>query len=35
MEQKKEEIIVLDEGIDPEDGPKGICCKGPVTPLKI
>jgi|GEM_PF-3257099 len=30
-EERKEEIIVLDEGIDVEDmaGPKGICCRGP------
>jgi len=29
-EERKEEIIVLDEGIDVEDmaGPKGLCCRG-------
>ena len=29
-EERKEEIVVLDEGIDVEDmaGPKGYCCRG-------
>ena len=31
IEERKEEIVVLDEGIDVEDmaGPKGVCCRGP------
>lgn len=31
-EERKEEIIVLDEGMDVEDmaGPKGVCCRGPL-----
>ena len=29
-EESKEEIVVLDEGIDVEDmaGPRGLCCRG-------
>ena len=29
-EKKKEEIVVLDEGIDTADmaGPRGMCCRG-------
>jgi len=32
----KEEIVVLDEGIDVEDmaGLKGICCWGPMSPFR-
>ena len=35
-EERKEEIIVLDEGIDVEDmaGPKGFCCRGPFFPFR-
>lgn len=35
-EERKEEIVVLDEGIDAEDmpGPKGMCCRGPFTPFR-
>ena len=31
-EESKEEIVVLDEGIDVEDmaGPRGLCCRGPL-----
>ena len=34
--ERKEEIVVLDEGIDPEaiTGTKGICCGGPLTPFR-
>jgi hypothetical protein len=30
-EERKEEIVVLDEGIDVKDmaGPRGFCCRGP------
>ncbi len=29
-QERKEEIIVLDEGVEVEDmaGPKGLCCRG-------
>jgi len=35
-EERKEEIVVLDEGIDVEDmpGPKGYCCRGPFIPFR-
>ena len=35
-EERKEEIVVLDEGIDVEDmpGPKGMCCSGPLFPFR-
>ncbi|MBA7681089.1 hypothetical protein ES703_89417 [subsurface metagenome] len=35
-EESKEEIVVLDEGIDVEDmaGPRGICCRGPLTAFR-
>jgi hypothetical protein len=35
-EKKKEEIVVLDEGIDTADmaGPKGICCRGALSPVR-
>lgn len=35
-EEKKEEIVVLDEGIDPEaiTGTKGICCGGAFSPFR-
>lgn len=34
-EEIREEIVVLDEGVDIEDivGPLGICCSGAYTPL--
>ena len=35
-EESKEEIVVLDEGIDVEDmaGPRGMCCRGPLFPFR-
>ena len=35
-EERKEEIVVLDEGIDVEDmaGPKGMCCGAALTPFR-
>jgi len=35
-EERKEEIVVLDEGIDTEAMavPNGLCCGGPLTPLR-
>jgi len=35
-EEKKEEIVVLDEGIDVEHmaGPKGYCCHGAFIPFR-
>ena len=35
-EESKEEIVVLDEGIDVEDmaGPRGFCCRGALTPFR-
>ena len=35
-EERKEEIIVLDEGMEVEDmaGPKGLCCRGPLSPFR-
>jgi hypothetical protein len=35
-EERKEEIVVLDEGIDMENmaDPKGICCRGPFIPFR-
>ena len=35
-EERKEEIIVLDEGMDLEDmsGPKGLCCRGALSPFR-
>ncbi len=35
-EERKEEIVVLDEGIDVEDmaGPKGFCCRGAFIPFR-
>ena len=34
--KRKEEIVVLDEGIDVEDmpGPKGICCRAAMAPFR-
>ena len=34
--ERKEEIVVLDEGIDVEDmpGPKGICCRVAISPFR-
>jgi hypothetical protein len=36
IEERKEELVVLDEGIDVEDmaGPKGHCCSGAFIPLR-
>ena len=36
LEEKEEEILVLDEGIDVNDmaDPRGICCRGPLTPFR-
>jgi hypothetical protein len=35
-EERTEEIVVLDEGIDPEAmaGPSSICCGGALAPLR-
>jgi len=35
-EESKEEIVVLDEGIDVEDmaGPRGMCCRGALTAFR-
>jgi len=35
-EERKEEIIVLDEGINVEDmaGPKGLCCRTAFFPFR-
>jgi hypothetical protein len=35
-EERKEEIVVLDEGIDVENmaDPKGFCCRGPLFPFR-
>ena len=35
-EERKEEIVVMDEGIDMEAlaGPYGMCCSGALTPLR-
>ena len=35
-EERKEEIIVLDEGMEVEDmaGPKGLCCRGALSPFR-
>ncbi len=35
-EERKEEIVVLDEGIDVEHmaGPRGFCCRGPFIPFR-
>ena len=35
-EEIREEIVVLDQGIDIDDmsGPKGLCCWGPLIPLR-
>lgn len=34
--EKKEEIVVLDAGIDMEsmDDPDGLCCTAPLTPFR-
>ncbi len=34
--EKRQEIVVLDEGTDVEHmaGPKGVCCRGPLTPFR-
>ena len=36
LEEREEEILVLDEGIDVEAmaDPRGFCCRGPLTPLR-
>jgi len=35
-EERKDEIVVLDEGIDPEvmAGTKGLCCGGAFSPFR-
>ena len=35
-EERKEEIVVLDEGIEVKDmaDPKGICCRGAIFPFR-
>jgi len=35
-EERKDEIVVLDEGIDLEDmaGPYGMCCSGAFSPFR-
>ncbi len=35
-EERKDEIVVLDEGIDPEAmaGTKGLCCGGTFAPFR-
>lgn len=35
-EEKREEIVVLDEGIDPEAmaTPNGLCCSGTLAPFR-
>jgi hypothetical protein len=35
-EEGKDEIVVLDEGIDPEAiaGTKGLCCTGSLSPFR-
>jgi hypothetical protein len=35
-EERKDEIVVLDEGIDPEAmaTPNGLCCTGSLTPFR-
>ena len=35
-EERKEEIVVLDEGIDVQDmaDPKAICCRGALSPFR-
>ena len=35
-EERKEEIVVLDEGIDVENmaDPKGFCCRGAIFPFR-
>jgi len=36
LEEREEEILVLDEGIDVNDmaDPRAICCRGPLTPFR-
>jgi len=36
LEEREEQIVVLDAGIDVEDmaDPRGICCRGPLTPFR-
>jgi len=35
-DESKEEIVVLDEGLDMADmaDPKGFCCRGPLFPVR-
>jgi len=37
LEEREEQIVVLDEGIDMDDmaGPKGMCCRGPFFPVRF
>ena len=36
MEEERKELIILDEGIDMDDllGPRGLCCRGSLSPLR-
>ena len=36
LEEREEEILVLDEGVDVNDmaDPRGICCRGALTPFR-
>jgi hypothetical protein len=36
LEEREEQIVVLDEGMDVEDmaGPRGMCCRGPLTAFR-
>ena len=36
LEEREEQIVVLDAGIDVEDmaGPKGMCCRGALFPFR-
>ena len=36
LEEREEQIVVLDEGIDVEDmaGPRGFCCRGAFSPFR-
>jgi hypothetical protein len=35
-EEREEQIVVLDEGMDVEDmaDPKGVCCRGALSPFR-
>jgi len=36
MDEREEQIVVLDEGIDVNDmaGPRGMCCRGALTAFR-